>query len=300
MDRIRRTLLRRRAQGSLAGLPVSSGKIRRLRGGVVEPVAGEMNMTTSNDSLRKRILPCLDMRDGRVVKGVKFVGLQDLGDPVELALRYEQQGADEIVLLDISASPDGRKTQLDVIARVARNLSIPFTVGGGVRVLDDIWALLDAGADKVSINSAALNHPGLIDAASQQFGSQCIVVAIDFLLAAELPHEVVSNGGRTRTGRNAKAWAQEAVQRGAGELLLTCIDRDGTGEGFELQLTGELARTLSVPVIASGGARTAGHFVAAFESGIDAGLAAGIFHRNELPIPELKTALRAAGVAVRV
>lgn len=255
--------------------------------------------TTSN-TLRKRILPCLDMRDGRVVKGVKFVGLQDLGDPVELALRYEQQGADEIVLLDISASPEGRKTQLDVIGRVAGNLSIPFTVGGGIRVLDDIWALLDAGADKVSINSAALNQPGLIDAASQQFGSQCIVVAIDFLLAPDSLYEVVSHGGRTRTGRNTRDWAREAVQRGAGELLLTCIDRDGTGEGFELGLTGELARTLSVPVVASGGARTAQHFVEAFEQGIDAGLAAGIFHRNELSIPELKLALQRAGVDVRI
>ena len=261
---------------------------------------------SSVNALRKRILPCLDMRDGRVVKGVKFVGLQDLGDPVELALRYEQQGADEIVLLDISASPEGRKTQLDVIGRVARNLSIPFTVGGGIRVLDDIWALLDAGADKVSINSAALNQPGLIDAASQQFGSQCIVVAIDFLLAPDFRlesdtlHEVVSHGGRTRTGRNARDWAREAVQRGAGELLLTCIDRDGTGEGFELCLTGELARTLSVPVVASGGARTTQHFIEAFEQGIDAGLAAGIFHRNELGLPELKTALLAAGVSVRM
>ncbi len=255
--------------------------------------------STSN-TLRKRILPCLDMRDGRVVKGVKFVGLQDLGDPVELALRYEQQGADEIVLLDISASPEGRKTQLDVIGRVARNLSIPFTVGGGIRVLDDIWALLDAGADKVSINSAALNQPGLIDAASQQFGSQCIVVAIDFLLGADSLYEVVSHGGRTRTGRNARDWAREAVQRGAGELLLTCIDRDGTGEGFELGLTGELARTLPVPVVASGGARAAQHFVEAFEHGIDAGLAAGIFHRNELSIPELKLALQRAGVDVRI
>lgn len=259
-----------------------------------------MMCTQADNTLRKRILPCLDMRDGRVVKGVKFVGLQDLGDPVELALRYEQQGADEIVLLDISASPEGRKTQLDVIQRVAQNLSIPFTVGGGTRVLDDIWALLDAGADKVSINSAALNAPGLIDAASQQFGSQCIVVAIDFLLAPDALYEVVSHGGRTRTGRNARDWAKEAVNRGAGELLLTCIDRDGTGEGFELALTGELARTLPVPVIASGGARTATHFIDAFEQGIDAGLAAGIFHRNELPIPELKAALRAADVAVRM
>lgn len=256
-------------------------------------------MTSECTGLRKRILPCLDMRDGRVVKGIKFVGLQDLGDPVALAQQYEQQGADEIVLLDISASPDGRKTQLEVIRRVAQNLSIPFTVGGGIRVLDDIWALLDAGADKVSINSAALNHSGLIDAASRQFGSQCIIVAIDFLLDSAVAPEVVSHGGRTRTGRSAGRWAAEAVQRGAGELLLTCIDRDGTGTGFELELTGELARTLPVPVIASGGARTTAHFVDAFANGVDAALAAGIFHRNELPIPELKAGLRAAGISIR-
>jgi len=265
----------------------------------MEYIASERAKQIGGDSLRKRIIACLDMRDGRVVKGVKFVGLHDLGDPIELALRYEQQAADEIVLLDISASPEGRNAQLDVIARVANNLSIPFTVGGGVRVLDDIWALLDAGADKVSINSAALTTPCLIDAASRQFGAQCIVVAIDFRLNSTSVHEVVSHGGRTDTGRDARAWAAEVVNRGAGELLMTCIDRDGTGVGFELALTGELARNLPVPVIASGGARTTAHFVEAFANGVDAALAAGIFHRGELTITELKTQLIGAGVSVR-
>ena len=254
----------------------------------------------SNDNqLKKRIVPCLDMKDGRVVKGVKFVNLQDLGDPVELALRYEQEGADEVVLLDISASPSGKKTQLDVVKKVASTLSIPFTVGGGIRVLDDVWALLEAGADKVSINSAALKTPELINAASQHFGSQCIVVAIDFRLPENNHYEVLSHGGREPTGRNAETWAHEVVARGAGELLMTCIDRDGTGEGFELTLTGKLARELPVPVIASGGAKSIQHFETAFTNGIDAALAAGIFHRGELNIRRLKTELRLAGIAIR-
>ncbi|QGX41202.1 imidazole glycerol phosphate synthase subunit HisF [Permianibacter aggregans] len=251
------------------------------------------------NGLLKRIIPCLDMKDGRVVKGVKFVDLQDLGDPVALAYRYQQQGADEIVLLDISASPEGKRTQLDIVRQVARTLSIPFTVGGGIRELDDIYALLDAGADKVSINSAALKQPELIDQSAKQFGSQCIVVAIDFRLPEQSHFEVLSHGGRTPTGKNAAQWGHEVAERGAGELLLTCIDRDGTGEGFELALTAELARTMRIPVIASGGAKTSAHFVEAFQQGVDAALAAGIFHRGELDIRELKAELRNSGIAVR-
>lgn len=252
------------------------------------------------NTLLKRIIPCLDMQNGRVVKGVKFVDLLDLGDPVELAWRYQQQGADEVVLLDISASPEGKRTQIDIVTQVAKTLSIPFTVGGGIRELADIYALLDAGADKVSINSAALSEPSLIDQAAQQFGSQCIVVALDFRLPQQMHYEVLSHGGRIATGRNAAQWAHEVVERGAGELLLTCIDRDGTGEGFELGLTASLARTLPVPVIASGGARSTEHFVEAFAEGVDAALAAGIFHRGEVDIQDLKLALHAAGIAVRL
>lgn len=251
------------------------------------------------NDLLKRIIPCLDMKDGRVVKGIKFVDLQDFGDPVALAYRYQQQGADEVVLLDISASPEGKRTQLDIVRQVARTLSIPFTVGGGIRELDDIYALLDAGADKVSINSAALKQPELIDQSAKQFGSQCIVVAIDFRLPEQNHFEVLSHGGRTPTGKNAAQWAQEVAERGAGELLLTCIDRDGTGEGFELALTAELARAMRIPVIASGGAKTSAHFVEAFQQGVDAALAAGIFHRGEVDIRALKTDLRNSGIAVR-
>ena len=251
------------------------------------------------NDLLKRIIPCLDMKAGRVVKGIKFVDLQDFGDPVALAYRYQQQGADEVVLLDISASPEGKRTQLDIVRQVARTLSIPFTVGGGIRELDDIYALLDAGADKVSINSAALKQPELIDQSAKQFGSQCIVVAIDFRLPEQNHFEVLSHGGRTPTGKNAAQWAQEVAERGAGELLLTCIDRDGTGEGFELALTAELARAMRIPVIASGGAKTSAHFVEAFQQGVDAALAAGIFHRGEVDIRALKTDLRNSGIAVR-
>jgi imidazole glycerol-phosphate synthase subunit HisF len=238
------------------------------------------------------------MRDGRVVKGIQFVSLQDMGDPASLALGYEKQGADEVVLLDISASPEGRKAQLDVIAKVARQLSIPFTVGGGVSSLDDISRLLDAGADKVSMNSAALKEPSLISQASQKFGSQCIVVAIDFLLNPL--KEIVSHGGRKPTGLSASVWAREAASRGAGELLLTCIEKDGTGTGFELDLSGSLAKELSVPVIFSGGAQSCDHFIQAFRAGADAALAAGIFHRGELSVSQLKTELHAAGIPVRL
>lgn len=246
----------------------------------------------------KRVIPCLDMHDGRVVKGVQFVDLQDLGDPVALAQRYEQEGADELVLLDISASPEGRDTARSIVRRVAETLSIPFTVGGGVRSVADIAALLEAGADKISINSAALRQPSLIDEASRHFGAQCIVVAIDFR-AGPQTQQVMSHGGRQDSGRDAQEWAREVVSRGAGELLLTCIDRDGTGTGFEQAITGALGRELRVPVIASGGAKTPQHFVDVLRAGADAALAAGIFHRREVRIADVKHAMRDAGIPVR-
>jgi len=249
-------------------------------------------------ALLKRIIPCLDVRDGRVVKGEQFIALKDIGDPVELAKRYEKEGADELVFLDISASLEGRDTARAMVTRVARELSIPFTVGGGIRSLDDIHRLLESGADKVSLNSAALNQPGLIDEAAAHFGSQCIVVAIDF---RECAHDgvVYSHGGTRATNKNILAWAQEVAQRGAGELLLTCIDRDGTGSGFEQTLTGQLGRELRIPVIASGGAKTPQHFVDVLQNGADAALAAGIFHRGEVSISDVKRALRDKQIPVR-
>lgn len=249
-------------------------------------------------ALLKRIIPCLDIDRGRVVKGRQFVDLQDLGDPVQLACRYEQEGADELVLLDITASHEGRNTALSIVRDVASQLSIPFTVGGGVRCIDDIHALLDAGADKVAINSAALKTPELIDQASAFFGSQCIVVAIDFR-DSNHGDGVYAAGGRLRCRPSVVDWATEACHRGAGELLLTCINRDGSGIGFETGFTGMLANTLPVPVIASGGARNAHDFIAAFTAGADAALAAGIFHRRDIEISALKRQLHEAGIAIR-
>ncbi len=250
-------------------------------------------------ALLKRIIPCLDVRDGRVVKGEQFVQLKDMGDPVELAKRYENAGADEIVLLDISASVESRDTARELVARVAAELSIPFTVGGGIRSLDDIHRLLNAGADKVSLNSAALNDPELIDSAARHYGAQCIVVAIDFRDQAQ-DGLVYSHGGTRASDRNISDWAHEAVQRGAGELLLTCIDRDGSGRGFEQTITGQLGRELHVPVIASGGAKSAQDFVDVLNAGADAALAAGIFHRNEVSISTVKQALHQQGIPVRL
>ena len=286
----------------------------------------------------KRIIPCLDVKDGRVVKGVNFVGLVDAGDPVQVAKRYNEEGADELCFLDITASHLGRDTIVDVVERVARELFIPLTVGGGIRTIDDISRLLNVGCDKISLNSAAIKNPNLIDEAANKFGSQCVVVAIDAKrnssgnlrdatrnLNANLRNEaqnfgetsrslqdeiltensepcgysVFINGGRLDTGRDALAWAKEAQERGAGEILLTSMDCDGVKNGFELNLT-HIFSTLDIPVIASGGAGKMEHFKDAFLAGADACLAASIFHFREIEIKALKAYLRQNGIEVRL
>jgi cyclase len=250
--------------------------------------------------LARRIIPCLDIKDGRVVKGVRFVDLTDAGDPVALARRYETEGADELVFLDITATVEGRRATLDVVRAVAAELTIPFAVGGGVRSVEDINDLLRAGCDKVSVNSAALRTPELIDAAALRFGAQCIVVAIDARASAG-GFEVVVDGGRTPTGRDAVAWAREAERRGAGELLVTSIDRDGTRAGFDLPLLRAMRDAVDLPVIASGGAGNAADFVDVFEQAdSDAALAASLFHYAELAIVDVKQALAARGIPVRL
>jgi len=246
----------------------------------------------------KRIIPCLDVKDGRVVKGVNFVGLVDAGDPVEIAKRYNEEGADELCFLDITASHLGRDTIVDVVERVARELFIPLTVGGGIRTLDDISRLLNVGCDKISLNSAAIKNPNLIDEAANKFGSQCVVVAIDAKKTGE-GYSVFINGGRLDTGRDALAWAKEAQERGTGEILLTSMDCDGVKNGFELNLT-RIFSALDIPVIASGGAGKMEHFKDAFLAGADACLAASIFHFREIEIKALKTYLREQGIEVRL
>nr|WP_315015576.1 imidazole glycerol phosphate synthase subunit HisF [uncultured Campylobacter sp.] len=246
----------------------------------------------------KRIIPCLDVKDGRVVKGVNFVGLVDAGDPVEVAKRYNEEGADELCFLDITASHLGRDTIVDVVERVARELFIPLTVGGGIRTIDDISRLLNVGCDKISLNSAAIKNPNLIDEAANKFGSQCIVVAIDAKRMGE-GYSVFINGGRLDTGKDALAWAKEAQERGAGEILLTSMDCDGVKNGFELNLT-RIFSELDIPVIASGGAGKMEHFKDAFLAGADACLAASIFHFREIEIKALKTYLRQNGIEVRL
>ncbi len=246
----------------------------------------------------KRIIPCLDVKDGRVVKGVNFVGLVDAGDPVEIAKRYNEEGADELCFLDITASHLGRDTIVDVVERVARELFIPLTVGGGIRTIDDISRLLNVGCDKISLNSAAIKNPNLIDEAANKFGSQCIVVAIDAKKTGE-GYSVFINGGRLDTGRDALAWAKEAQERGAGEILLTSMDCDGVKNGFELNLT-RIFSELDIPVIASGGAGKIEHFKDAFLAGADACLAASIFHFREIEIKALKTYLQEQGIEVRL
>jgi cyclase len=255
--------------------------------------------------LARRIIPCLDIKDGRVVKGVKFVDLADAGDPVALARRYENEGADELVFLDITATVEGRRATLAVVQAVAAELTIPFAVGGGVRSVDDVNDLLRSGCDKVSLNSAAVRDPALIDAAARKFGAQCVVVAIDALAVdgarCASGYEVVVDGGRTPTGRDAVAWAAEAERRGAGELLVTSIDRDGTRAGFDLPMLRALRDAVALPIIASGGAGAIDDFRSAFaEAGADAGLAASLFHYAELEIVELKRALAAHGIPVRL
>ena len=246
----------------------------------------------------KRIIPCLDVKDGRVVKGVNFVGLVDAGDPVEIAKRYNEEGADELCFLDITASHLERDTIVDVVERVARELFIPLTVGGGIRTIDDISRLLNVGCDKISLNSAAIKNPNLIDEAANKFGSQCVVVAIDAKKTGE-GYSVFINGGRLDTGKDALSWAREAQERGAGEILLTSMDCDGVKNGFELNLT-RIFSALDIPVVASGGAGKMEHFKDAFLAGADACLAASIFHFREIEIKALKTYLRQNGIEVRL
>jgi imidazoleglycerol phosphate synthase cyclase subunit len=248
--------------------------------------------------LTKRVIPCLDVADGRVVKGVKFQGLRDAGDPAERAWLYERQGADEIVILDVSATPEGRAHGLDVVAEVRASLAIPLTVGGGVRKLDDARAFLEAGADKVSVNTAAVAEPRLVAEIAERFGSQCAVVAIDAAWRDDR-FEVLIKGGREGTGRDAVAWAQEVAGLGAGEVLLTSWDRDGTREGYDLPLTRAVAQASRLPVIASGGAAHARHLAEAFEAGADAVLAASIFHDDETTVAAIKDELASMGVRVR-
>ena len=246
----------------------------------------------------KRIIPCLDVKDGRVVKGVNFVGLVDAGDPVEIAKRYNEEGADELCFLDITASHLERDTIVDVVERVARELFIPLTVGGGIRTIDDISRLLNVGCDKISLNSAAIKNPNLIDEAANKFGSQCVVVAIDAKKTGD-SYSVFINGGRLDTGKDALVWAKEARERGAGEILLTSMDCDGVKNGFELNLT-RIFSELDIPVIASGGAGEMEHFKDAFLAGADACLAASIFHFREIEIKALKRYLREQGIEVRL
>jgi len=250
--------------------------------------------------LAKRIIPCLDVKEGRVVKGVNFVNLIDAGDPVENALVYDQQGADELVFLDITASYEKRGIMIDVVRRTAEQVFMPLTVGGGIRTVEDIRNLLNAGADKVSINTAAVKNPDLITQGAKLFGSQCIVVAIDAKRVGDR-WEVFIHGGRTPTGLDAVEWAKEVVERGAGEILLTSMDRDGTKEGYDVELTRRVSEAVSVPVIASGGAGKPEHFYEGLTKGkADAVLAASVFHFKELSIPELKRYLKDRGVWVRI
>ena len=251
-------------------------------------------------TLARRIIPCLDVDSGRVVKGIEFEGLRDMGDPAELAARYNREGADELVVLDISASFEGRSTFLGTIQRVAEQLNIPLTAGGGIRTMDEGRAVLRAGADKVTVNTAAVDRPELISELSQQFGAQAVVLSLDVKRKGE-SWEAYTRGGRTATGRDAAEWAAEAVSRGAGEILLTSIDRDGTCSGFDCELTSKIASTVPVPVIASGGANTFEDFLAVFTKGqADAGLAASIFHTETHSIAALKKFLAEHGVPIRL
>ena len=250
--------------------------------------------------LAKRIVPCLDVKDGRVVKGVNFVGLRDAGDPVELAKLYSAQGADEIVFLDITATHENRATIADVVRRTCREVFVPVTVGGGIRTVEDFRDILRAGADKVSVNSAAVKNPGLVDAAAERYGSQCVVVAIDGRRTGKTPSgfEVYVAGGRTPTGIDAVEWAREVCRRGAGEILLTSMDRDGTKSGFDLELTAAVCD--AVPVVASGGCGALEHFSEVFEqTGADAALAASLFHYGELTIAGVKAHLASKNIPVR-
>jgi imidazoleglycerol phosphate synthase cyclase subunit len=248
--------------------------------------------------LTRRIIPCLDVSHGRVVKGIRFQGLRDAGDPAERAALYEDQGADEIVILDVSATPEGRGNQVETTRRVRERLGIPLTVGGGIRALEDAQALLEAGADKVSVNTAAVHRPEILSNIAEHFGRQCTVLAID-AARRDGRFEVLIKGGREGTGIGAIEWARQAVERGAGEILLTSWDRDGTREGYDLELIRKVADAVRVPVIASGGAAGPEHLKQAFDAGADAVLAASIFHDDELTVADVKRALGGLGVPVR-
>jgi len=250
--------------------------------------------------LAKRIIPCLDVKDGRVVKGVNFVGLRDAGDPVEAAIRYNEEGADELTFLDITATHEERDTIVDIVKEVAREVFIPLTVGGGIRELNDIYKLLNVGCDKVSINSAAVKRPEFINEGAKRFGSQCIVVAIDVKMVAPNKWNVFVAGGRKDTGIDAIEWAKEVVNRGAGEILLTSMDSDGTKAGFDIAITKTISEMVNVPVIASGGAGKMEHFTEVFENSADAALAASIFHFREIDIIDLKKYLKHNNINVRL
>lgn len=253
--------------------------------------------------LAKRVIPCMDVKDGRVVKGVNFVGLRDAGDPIELACRYDEEGADEVIFLDITATSDKRKTAVDLASRAARQLHLPYCVGGGFRSVDDIYAMIAAGADKVSVNSAAVDDPTLITRAAQAFGTQAILCAIDakHVKGAGDKWEVYVHGGRTATGIDAVEWAKTAAKYGAGEILLTSMDRDGSKDGFDLALTRTIARAVDIPVIASGGVGTLEHFAEGIIEGeADAVLAASVFHFGTYSVREVKEYLRAQGITVRL
>src|SRR5690606_18300469 len=257
------------------------------------------NKVLNSSTLAKRIIPCLDVKDGRTVKGVNFINLRDAGDPVELAWQYSQQGADELVFLDISATNEGRKTTLNLVKAVAEQINIPFTIGGGISELADADALLNAGADKISINSAAVRNPDLIKQLADAFGKQFVVVAVD-TRHVDGRNYVHLNGGRLKTEIETEAWIKEAEQRGAGEILLTSMDHDGTKNGFDCEFLKDINDRISIPLIASGGAGIKQHFVDVFQkSNVDAALAASVFHYGEILIPELKDELRRHGIPVR-
>ncbi|MBU0475500.1 MAG: imidazole glycerol phosphate synthase subunit HisF [Bacteroidetes bacterium] len=250
--------------------------------------------------LTKRIIPCLDIKDGKTVKGINFINLKDAGDPVELGIKYAELGADELVFLDITATVEKRKTLVELVKRIAQNINIPFTVGGGINDVDAVDALLNSGADKITVNSSAVNNPFLIDELANRFGSQCVVLSIDTKLIGNI-HKIFTNGGRTETNKELVAWATEAVNRGVGEILLTSMDHDGTKDGFAIEITKKLSEMLPVPVVASGGAGNMEHFVDVFRKGkADAALAASIFHFGEIGIPELKKYLRNNNIQVRL
>ena len=248
----------------------------------------------------KRIIPCLDVNNGRVVKGVNFIGLRDAGDPIEVAKRYNDEGADELCFLDITASSDGRDTIVHVVEEVAKQLFIPLTVGGGIKKLDDISKLLNVGCDKVSLNSSAVDNPNLIYEAAKKFGSQCVIVAIDVKKNSNGGYNVFVHGGRKDTGLDAILWAKKVYELGAGEILLTSMDADGTKNGYDLAITSAISNLVEIPVIASGGAGTMEHILEAFKSGADAALAASIFHYKEIEISKLKEFLKANQIGVRI